>query len=83
MTASLMETQRVYQCVCRIVLISTYINTRFLIFFRFGFFYVLPLTAPKVVSTPDPTISPASFNSNSHDFCDVTFGDYNVSTLNF
>lgn len=51
----------VYQCVCRIILTSTCINIH-LYFFRFGFFYVLPLTAPKVISTPDPTIAPASFN---------------------
>ncbi|KDR82751.1 hypothetical protein GALMADRAFT_206527 [Galerina marginata CBS 339.88] len=48
---------------------------------RFGFFYVLPLTAPSIVSTPSPTVPPASFKSNPTDSCVITFGDYNVDNM--
>ena len=47
---------------------------------RFGFFYVLPLTAPTVLSTPDFTVSPATLVPAAQtDSCTFTFGDYNVS----
>ncbi|KAH9480454.1 hypothetical protein JR316_0007054 [Psilocybe cubensis] len=49
--------------------------------YQFGFFYVLPLTAPKIISTPDPTVPAASFASSKIDFCSVTFGDYNVENM--
>ncbi|KAF8158349.1 Endonuclease/exonuclease/phosphatase [Crassisporium funariophilum] len=49
--------------------------------YQFGFFYVLPLTAPKVISTPDPTVPPASFKSKPNNECVITFGDYNVENM--
>lgn len=44
---------------------------------RFGFFYVLPLTAPQVISRPSGNIPPTTITSDD-DLCTVTFGDYNV-----
>ncbi|PPQ91687.1 hypothetical protein CVT25_012900 [Psilocybe cyanescens] len=49
--------------------------------YQFGFFYVLPLVAPRVVSIPDAVIPAASFVSSKNDFCLVTFGDYNVENM--
>ncbi|KIM43160.1 hypothetical protein M413DRAFT_443970 [Hebeloma cylindrosporum] len=49
--------------------------------YQYGFFYVLPLTAPQVISTPDPTIPAVSFKTNPNDACAVTFGDYNVENM--
>ncbi|KAI0317511.1 DNase I-like protein [Amylostereum chailletii] len=48
--------------------------------FQFGFFYILPLTAPTVLSTPDPHIPTTSITSDEGD-CAVRFGDYNVENL--
>ncbi|KAI0071138.1 DNase I-like protein [Panus rudis PR-1116 ss-1] len=48
--------------------------------YQFGFYYILPLTAPIVVSTPDPTI-PATKLKASTDACVVTIGDYNVENM--
>ena len=45
----------------------------------FGFYYILPLTAPKVVSTPSTDI-PAATIKPSTDQCTLTIGDYNVRT---
>lgn len=45
---------------------------------RFGFYYVLPLTAPTVISVPDPVIPPSTIVSDLSDACAITFGDYNV-----
>ncbi|KAF9554721.1 DNase I-like protein [Agrocybe pediades] len=49
--------------------------------YQFGFFYVLPLTAPQIISRPSPDIPAASFASKPNDFCTVTFGDYNVENM--
>ncbi|KAF9046318.1 Endonuclease/exonuclease/phosphatase [Panaeolus papilionaceus] len=50
--------------------------------YQFGFFYVLPLTAPKVTSTPSSDIPPVSFKSiRRNDKCAITFGDYNVENM--
>ncbi|KAF5339002.1 hypothetical protein D9611_008738 [Ephemerocybe angulata] len=51
--------------------------------YSFGYYYVLPLTAPTVVSRPDSTI-PSTTLVNKHgllDLCTITFGDYNVENL--
>ncbi|KAK7681573.1 hypothetical protein QCA50_015306 [Cerrena zonata] len=48
--------------------------------YQFGFYYILPLTAPIVVSTPDPTI-PATTLVSSNDSCTLTVGDYNVENM--
>ena len=44
---------------------------------RYGFYYVLPLTAPTVLSTPDSTVPPTKLTSSTSK-CVVTLGDYNV-----
>ncbi|KDR82750.1 hypothetical protein GALMADRAFT_238259 [Galerina marginata CBS 339.88] len=49
--------------------------------YQFGFFYVLPLSAPQVTSTPSSTALSASFTSLPEEFCVVTFGDYNVENM--
>ncbi|CAA7261339.1 unnamed protein product [Cyclocybe aegerita] len=49
--------------------------------YQFGFFYVIPLTAPQIISRPDPTISPTSIKSSPRDKCSLTFGDYNVENM--
>lgn len=48
---------------------------------RYGFYYVLPLTAPTVISTPDTTIPVTTVTAS--DSCTITFGDYNVFNTNF
>lgn len=49
-----------------------------------GFYHVLPLEAPEVLSRPDPTVPPTTL-TNEHgsldDACTITFGDYNVENL--
>lgn len=51
------------------------------IVYQFGFFYVLPLTAPQIISRPRNKIPPTRISSNDHDPCTVTFGDYNVENM--
>ncbi len=46
---------------------------------QFGFYYILPLTAASVTSAPDAVASPAIIASST-DPCEITIGDYNVST---
>lgn len=46
--------------------------------YRFGFFYILPTTAPVLVSSPSFTVPPTTITA-SNDPCVVTVGDYNVS----
>ncbi|KAF8527538.1 DNase I-like protein [Hysterangium stoloniferum] len=48
--------------------------------YQFGFYYVLPLTAPTVVSV-EAGIGPTTISPNSTDPCVVTLGDYNVDNL--
>lgn len=54
---------------------------------RFGFYYILPLTAPSVIFTPDPSVPPTTLwstpsqdeiNGSGGNSCGLTFGDYNV-----
>ncbi|KAF9527532.1 Endonuclease/exonuclease/phosphatase [Crepidotus variabilis] len=49
--------------------------------YQFGFFYVIPLTAPTILSLPDPTIPPTNIISDSSDNCSLIFGDYNVENM--
>lgn len=44
---------------------------------RFGFYYILPLTAPTVLTTPDPTIPPSTIKPRAQ-VCTLVIGDYNV-----
>ncbi|KAI0632003.1 DNase I-like protein [Trametes polyzona] len=59
---------------------KTFSNITGVVVYQFGFYYILPLTAPTVVSTPDPNIPPASIKP-SRDACKLTIGDYNVENM--
>ncbi|EKM58200.1 uncharacterized protein PHACADRAFT_89044 [Phanerochaete carnosa HHB-10118-sp] len=48
--------------------------------YQFGFYSILPLTAPEVVSVPDDEPQPAPI-SLSDDPCQLTIGDYNVENM--
>ncbi|OCH95417.1 DNase I-like protein [Obba rivulosa] len=48
--------------------------------YQFGFFYILPLTAPTIVSVPETSALPASARSSSAP-CLITIGDYNVENM--
>ena len=45
--------------------------------FQFGYWTILPLTAPEVQSVPEAQPAPAAFSSGTHP-CEITLGDYNV-----
>ncbi|KAJ7670284.1 DNase I-like protein [Mycena rosella] len=49
--------------------------------YQFGFYYVLPLTAPAVISNPSFDIAPTTLRSSPHDRCAITVGDYNVENM--
>ncbi|KAF9077552.1 Endonuclease/exonuclease/phosphatase [Rhodocollybia butyracea] len=49
--------------------------------YQFGFYYILPLTAPKVLSTPTTTAPPTNITADITDICIVTFGDYNIDNF--
>jgi hypothetical protein len=50
---------------------------------RFGYYYLLPLTAPTVLSTPayDPPAAPFNSSATAGDPCALTLGDYNVENM--
>ncbi|THV05257.1 DNase I-like protein [Dendrothele bispora CBS 962.96] len=48
--------------------------------YQFGFYYILPLTAPTVLTSPDSTVPPSIIVA-SDDHCELTFGDYNVENM--
>ncbi|KAF8527494.1 DNase I-like protein [Hysterangium stoloniferum] len=48
--------------------------------YQFGFYYVLPLTAPTVV-TVEGGVGPTTISPNSTNPCVVALGDYNVDNL--
>ncbi|KAM5533600.1 hypothetical protein V8D89_012713 [Ganoderma adspersum] len=48
--------------------------------YQFGFYYLVPLTAPTVVSTPSSVIPPATIVP-SKDECTITLGDYNIENM--
>ncbi|KAI0755143.1 DNase I-like protein [Daedaleopsis nitida] len=52
-----------------------------IVVYQFGFFYVRPLTAPTVVSTPSSVIPPANIKPDPKSKCVVTIGDYNVENM--
>lgn len=47
---------------------------------RFGFYYILPLTAPRTLTTPPATIPPSTLLPSS-DECTLLIGSYNVDNL--
>ncbi|KAI0259811.1 DNase I-like protein [Gloeopeniophorella convolvens] len=50
------------------------------VLFQFGFFYILPTTAPTVLTSPDFTIPPTTLSSSKSE-CVITVGDYNVENM--
>lgn len=52
-----------------------------IVHYQFGFYYVLPLTAPKIVSSLSTSPEPTKIKSNSRDSCPITLGDYNVDNF--
>jgi len=49
--------------------------------YQFGFYYVLPLTAPTVLSSPSAPAPPTTLVSSPRDHCEITIGDYNVDNM--
>ncbi|KDQ25826.1 hypothetical protein PLEOSDRAFT_1106723 [Pleurotus ostreatus PC15] len=49
--------------------------------FQFGFFYVLPLSAPSIISTPTADVPVTTILSSDTDECTLTIGDYNVDNM--
>ncbi|KAH8104716.1 DNase I-like protein [Cristinia sonorae] len=52
-----------------------------IVFQQFGFFYILPTTAPTVLSIPDPTVPPTTLRPTTKNACELTIGDYNVENF--
>ncbi|GJE88270.1 DNase I-like protein [Phanerochaete sordida] len=50
------------------------------VFYQFGFYYVMPFTAPTIKTTPNPNV-PITTLTSVHDGCTVTLGDYNVDNM--
>ncbi|KAL5482777.1 hypothetical protein ACEPAI_9372 [Sanghuangporus weigelae] len=49
---------------------------------QFGFYYVIPTTAPTVLSSPSFDIAPTTIESSDTDACVLTVGDYNMKVEN-
>ncbi|KAG6891352.1 hypothetical protein C0992_008467 [Termitomyces sp. T32_za158] len=49
-----------------------------IVYYQFGFFYVLPITAPIVTGTANGSAQPTEIESDSGS---ISFGDYNVENL--
>ncbi|KAF5382416.1 hypothetical protein D9615_002975 [Tricholomella constricta] len=49
--------------------------------YQFGFYYILPTTAPAVTATPEGAVQPTEIKSKPNDDCIITFGDYNVENM--
>ncbi|KAI0685216.1 DNase I-like protein [Cytidiella melzeri] len=58
----------------------TFENITGIVTYQFGFYTILPLTAPAVVSTPDYDPLPASIIATGEP-CELTIGDYNVENM--
>ncbi|KAG6828170.1 hypothetical protein H0H92_008938 [Tricholoma furcatifolium] len=52
-----------------------------IVYYQYGYFYVLPITAPTVIGKPHGTAQPTAIQSHPKEDCTVTFGDYNVENL--
>ncbi|THH20544.1 hypothetical protein EW146_g821 [Bondarzewia mesenterica] len=48
--------------------------------YQFGFFYLLPTTAPTIISSPDPDVPATNLTSNDST-CVLTLGDYNIENM--
>ncbi|OJT13614.1 hypothetical protein TRAPUB_9803 [Trametes pubescens] len=59
---------------------KTFSDITGIIAYQFGFYYILPLTAPTVLTTPDPTIPPSTIKPRAQ-VCTLVIGDYNVENM--
>ncbi|TDL22261.1 DNase I-like protein [Rickenella mellea] len=59
---------------------QTFSDITGVIHFQFGFYYILPTTAPVLLSSPDPNVPPTRLEP-ADDPCIITFGDYKVENL--
>jgi predicted extracellular nuclease len=48
--------------------------------YQFGFYYVLPLTAPTILTSPSSTVPPTTITPQNNS-CVVTLGDYNIDNF--
>ncbi|KZT07652.1 endonuclease/exonuclease/phosphatase [Laetiporus sulphureus 93-53] len=55
-------------------------NVTGVVTYQYGNYYILPLTAPSVLGTPNETVSPSSLISEDN-ACSLTIGDYNVENM--
>ncbi|OCB87746.1 DNase I-like protein [Sanghuangporus baumii] len=49
---------------------------------QFGFYYVIPTSAPTILSSPSFDIAPTTIESSDTDACVLTVGDYNMKVEN-
>ncbi|GLB38484.1 putative endonuclease/Exonuclease/phosphatase family protein [Lyophyllum shimeji] len=49
--------------------------------YQFGFYYILPTTAPSVISEAEGVVAPTNLTSEPNNHCVITFGDYNVENM--
>ncbi|KAI0059548.1 DNase I-like protein [Artomyces pyxidatus] len=50
------------------------------VLFQFGFFYILPTTAPTVLTSPNFTVPPTTLKAEKN-VCVITIGDYNIENM--
>ncbi|TFY75479.1 hypothetical protein EWM64_g8535 [Hericium alpestre] len=50
------------------------------VLFQFGFYYIIPTTAPTVLSNPDFSVPPTNLTTST-DECVLTLGDYNIDNM--
>ncbi|KAH9919877.1 endonuclease/exonuclease/phosphatase [Amylocystis lapponica] len=55
-------------------------NITGIVAYQYGYFYVLPLTAPRVISVPNSEVLPSSLVASAHP-CELNIGDYNVENM--
>ncbi|GBE87792.1 hypothetical protein SCP_1200160 [Sparassis crispa] len=48
--------------------------------YQYGYYYILPLTAPKIISVPEIEVPTSSLTSTKNP-CEITIGDYNVDNM--
>ncbi|KAG6906956.1 hypothetical protein DXG01_011216 [Tephrocybe rancida] len=60
---------------------STLTDITGIVYYQFGFFYVLPTTAPTVIAAAEGSAQPTKIKSNPKKDCALTFGDYNIENM--
>ncbi|KAI0076209.1 endonuclease/exonuclease/phosphatase [Panus rudis PR-1116 ss-1] len=59
---------------------SVLTNITGVVTYQFGYYHILPLTAPEVISEPNSEVQSSSI-SPSDEPCELTIGDYNVENM--